>query len=128
MELDENPRAALALHWETLNRQVRVEGPVERLTDDESFPYFATRPRGSRLAAWASPQSREIDSAALHQRFDEIEERFAGVEEVPLPPFWGGYRVSADAIEFWQGRPNRLHDRVRYERDGGEWARFRLAP
>jgi pyridoxamine 5'-phosphate oxidase len=128
VELAENPLAALALHWQSLNRQVRVEGPVERLTDEESYPYFATRPRGSRLAAWASPQSREIDGADLQERFDDIEERFAGVDDVPLPPFWGGYRVAADAIEFWQGQPNRLHDRVRYERDGSGWARFRLAP
>ncbi len=127
-ELAENPRAALVLHWEGQNRQVRAEGSVERLGHEESYAYFATRPRGSRLAAWASPQSRELDSSELQRRLDEIEARFAGVQDVPLPSFWGGYRVAPDAIEFWQGQPNRFHDRVRYDRDGDGWRRARLGP
>ena len=127
-ELDANPRAALALHWESQNRQVRVEGAVERLGEQESSAYFMTRPYDSRLAAWASPQSQRIERAELQRRFEEIEVRFDGVDEVPLPPFWGGYRVGADAIEFWQGQPNRFHDRVRYDRDGDGWSRYRLGP
>lgn len=128
-ELEANPRAALVLHWEEQRRQVRVEGRVERLTDDESLDYFRTRPLGSRLGAWASPQSRPIGTRAeLERRYAEVEERFAAAGELPLPPFWGGYRVVPDAVEFWEGREDRLHDRIRYERNGDGWARLRLAP
>jgi pyridoxamine 5'-phosphate oxidase len=128
-ELARNPRAALVLYWQPLHRQVRVEGRVEPIGDEESLAYFRTRPRGSRLAAWASPQSRPLgDRAELEGRYRAVEERFGGVEELPLPPFWGGYRVVPDAVELWHGRENRLHDRVRYERSGGGWIRGRLAP
>jgi pyridoxamine 5'-phosphate oxidase len=128
-ELARNPRAALVLYWQPLHRQVRVEGRVEPIDDEESLAYFRTRPRGSRLAAWASPQSRPLgDRAELEGRYRAVEERFGGVEELPLPPFWGGYRVVPDAVELWHGRENRLHDRVRYERSGGGWIRGRLAP
>jgi pyridoxamine 5'-phosphate oxidase len=129
-ELAVNPRAALALSWgPPLERQVRIEGPVHELDASESAAYFATRPRPSRMGAWASPQSRPLaDRDELARRLREVEERFAGDGEPPLPPFWGGYRVSPTVVELWQGRPNRLHDRVRYDRDGPAWRRTRLAP
>jgi pyridoxamine 5'-phosphate oxidase len=127
-ELAANPRAALLFHWRPLGRQVRVEGEVEHLSPDESDAYFRTRPLGSRIAAWASPQSRPLDDRAqLEQLYGEAATRFPG-EDVPLPPHWGGYRLVPDAYEFWQHAENRLHDRVRYERDGERWARERLAP
>ena len=127
-ELAANPRAALVLHWQPLERQVRVEGAVEAVSAEESAAYFATRPRGHRLAAWASPQSRELAGGEeLLRRYAEVEARFADVD-VPLPPFWGGYRVVPEAMEFWQGQPNRLHARVRYEREPDGWRRARLSP
>jgi pyridoxamine 5'-phosphate oxidase len=128
-ELDANPLAALILYWQAASRQVRVEGTVTRVSDEETAAYFATRPRGHRLAAWASPQSRALaDRSELERRFAEVEERFSGVEEVTLPPFWGGYRVSPDAVELWESRENRMHDRVLYTRAASGWARVRLAP
>ena len=130
VELAVNPRAALALHWgPPLERQVRIEGAVEEVGAAESVAYFSTRPRGSRLGAWASPQSRPLDDRDdLERRLQEVEARFAGDDDPPLPPFWGGYRVVPAAIELWQHGRNRLHDRVRYERDGAAWRRTRLAP
>jgi pyridoxamine 5'-phosphate oxidase len=127
-ELRVNPRAAVALHWWELGRQVRVEGIVEEVSDAESVAYWETRPRGSQLAAWASPQSRElVDRADLDARVAEVSVRFDG-EAVPLPPFWGGYRVVPQVIELWTHRDDRLHDRVRYERDGSGWAWSVLGP
>jgi pyridoxamine 5'-phosphate oxidase len=128
-ELDANPRAALALLWIPLQRQVRVTGAVARLSAEESDAYFATRPRGSQLAAWASAQSRPLaDRAELEARWEALDERYGGLA-VPRPPHWGGYRVEPDEIEVWQGRANRLHDRFAYTRgaDGG-WERVRLQP
>ena len=127
-ELAANPRAALLLHWWPAGRQVRVEGQVEPVSDEESETYFGTRPLPSRLAAWASPQSRPLtDRAELERLYAEAAARFPG-DEVPLPPHWGGYRVVPDTYEFWQHGDDRLHDRIRYERDGDAWKRERLGP
>ena len=129
VELEANPRAALLLHWATLHRQVRIEGAVERTSREESEAYHRSRPRGSRIAAWASRQSDRLGSRAeLLARFREKDREFPG-EDVPLPPFWGGYRVRPDRIEFWQGRANRLHDRLLYRRGpNGVWTVERLSP
>ncbi len=127
-ELLANPRAALVFHWPVLQRQVRVEGAATRLTHAESEAYFRTRPRGSQLGAWASRQSAELPARAeLDRRVQEQEQRFAG-QDVPLPPFWGGYRLTPSVIEFWQGRINRLHDRLRYTRTPSGWTVTRLYP
>lgn len=128
-ELDANPRAALTFHWTILERQVRIEGATVRTSRDEAKEYFRTRPAESRIGAWASPQSREIASReALEARAAARAEEFSG-RDIPLPPFWGGYRVVPERIEFWQGRAGRLHDRLLYERnDDGGWTRKRLAP
>lgn len=130
LDLAANPRAALVFHWhEPRERQVRVEGRVEALDDERSAAYFATRPRGARLAAWASPQSRPVAGRdELELRYDELAARFADGDDVPLPPFWGGYLVIPDAIELWQAREHRFHDRVRYEREAEGWLRERLGP
>jgi pyridoxamine 5'-phosphate oxidase len=127
-ELAANPRAALVLFWGELQRQVRVEGGLARVARDESEAYFAKRPRGSQLGAWASHQSRRVDArAALDASLADAEARFAG-RDVPCPPHWGGYRVTPVLIELWQGRENRMHDRLRYTRDGATWRIERLAP
>ena len=127
-ELDANPYAAAVVHWWDLGRQVRIEGSVERTTDAESLEYWTTRPRGSQVAAWSSPQSRPLSGRdELEAQVDEIEERFAA-GEVPLPPFWGGYLLLPASVEFWTHRDDRLHDRVRYVRVGDGWRRERLAP
>ncbi len=128
-ELAENPNAACLLVWYELSRQIRVEGGVSRLPQNESDAYFATRERGACLEAWASRQSEPItDRAWLENRFKKYDERFTGVA-VPRPPHWGGYLVSPDTYEFWQGRPNRMHDRLLYERVGvSEWKISRLSP
>lgn len=127
-ELEANPYAALVLLWIPLQRQLRVTGRVERLSDEESDAYFATRPRGSQLGAWASEQSRPLpDRSALERRWAALDERYGG-GAVPRPPHWGGFRVEPGEIEVWQGRANRLHDRFAYVRTSDGWTRERLAP
>jgi pyridoxamine 5'-phosphate oxidase len=127
-DLEANPRGALALLWRDLDRQVTVAGPVERTSDEESDAYFAARPREAKLAAWASPQSAVLGTRdELMDRFGEVDARFRG-EEPPRPPFWGGYRLVPDLMEFWQARAFRLHDRLRYTRDGATWLIERLGP
>ena len=127
-ELEENPRAALLFYWGELERQVRVEGTVSRVPEGESDAYYASRPRGSRLGAIASEQSRTIRSReVLKERLRALEAEYEG-REVPRPAFWGGYRVEPEVIEFWQGRENRLHDRLVYSRGGGGWRMERLQP
>jgi len=127
-EIAIHPRAALTFFWFSHDRQVRIEGIVEKITRQESEEYFQTRPRGSQLGAWASPQSDEITNRhALEESMAEIERRFKNMP-VPCPPFWGGYRVKPEKIEFWQGRENRLHDRILYTLRHGVWRISRLAP
>jgi pyridoxamine 5'-phosphate oxidase len=123
-----NPNAALTFYWFSLNRQVRIEGGVEKVAREDSENYFQTRPRGSQISAWASPQSDEIaDREALEQAVTEIERRFND-QPVPCPPDWGGFRVKPVRIEFWQGRESRLHDRIVYTLLDGAWEISRLAP
>jgi pyridoxamine 5'-phosphate oxidase len=128
-EIDVNPQAALVFFWYPLERQVRIEGRVERTSASESDAYFHGRPRGARIGAWASPQSRVIASREeLESRYGELENHHAA-EGIPRPAYWGGYRLVPEAIEFWQGRLNRLHDRLRYTRlPTQEWRLERLAP
>lgn len=128
-EINENSRVAVVFYWATLNRQVRVEGRVQMVEKYESEAYFKTRPRGSQIGAWASPQSSEISNRnELEARVGDLEKQFAN-REVPLPPNWGGFRVVPDSIEFWQGRESRLHDRIVYRHaNGGSWKTVRLAP
>ncbi|MEO5741210.1 MAG: pyridoxamine 5'-phosphate oxidase [Vicinamibacterales bacterium] len=128
VEIAGNPRAAAVFHWPRLERQVRVEGRVRKLTRRESEHYFQTRPRESRFSAWASPQSATIPGRSfLEEEFTRVQARF-GHGRIPCPPFWGGFRIVADCIEFWQGQPHRLHDRALYRRKGKIWTILRLAP
>lgn len=127
-ELAENPHASLCFYWAELERQVRIEGSVTKLSSEDSAAYFSKRPRLSQLGAWASSQSKQVQSReALENNFEEMKERFEG-EEIPLPDFWGGFVLKPRCIEFWQGRPSRLHDRIVYERGSREWEVKRLAP
>jgi pyridoxamine 5'-phosphate oxidase len=127
-ELDSNPRAALVFYWPELERQIRIEGTIERTSSEESDAYFATRPRNSQLGAWASSQSSVVASReVLERRWAELQTRYAN-QPVPRPPHWGGYRLIPTVFEFWQGRPSRLHDRLRYRRSPTGWVRERLSP
>lgn len=129
-ELAENPHAALVFYWAELERQVRVEGRVRQLSSEQSDAYFASRPKGSRLTAWVSAQSQPVRSREeIETRLCQMEREFEGVESVARPSYWGGYALRPDSIEFWQGRPDRLHDRLVYTaQPDGSWSRTRLAP
>ncbi len=127
-EIDGQPKAGMLFFWAQLERQIRIEGSVERLSSDESDAYFARRPRGHRLSAWASPQSAVVPArTTLETRMIDAEQRFGDVD-IPRPPYWGGFRVIPNAFEFWQGRRNRVHDRLAYTLEGTTWKRERLAP
>jgi pyridoxamine 5'-phosphate oxidase len=127
-DLAANPQAAVVFAWLAHERQIRVDGPATRLDDAEAEAYFSSRPRGSQIGAWASPQSQVIGTRReLEDAVHAAEHRFAGLA-VPKPPYWGGYRIAPVAVEFWQGRADRLHDRIRYRHDGSRWVIERLAP
>jgi pyridoxamine 5'-phosphate oxidase len=127
-EIEANPQAALCIHWPVLERQIRVTGSVGRISEDESLAYFRSRGRGSRIGAWASTQSRTLpERGELERRMDEMRGRFSG-DDIPLPPFWGGYRITPRTIEFWQGKANRLHDRLEFSRVEDGWQTRRLFP
>ncbi len=114
--------------WDAVERQVRINGLVEKVSEKEADEYFKSRPRGSQIGAWASNQSTVIDSrTTLESRYKEIDLKYEGAD-IPRPPYWNGYRLIADSLEFWQGRPDRLHDRLRYKLDNGEWVVERLCP
>jgi pyridoxamine 5'-phosphate oxidase len=123
-----NDKVCLLFWWRELERQVRIEGRASKVSREKSEAYFHTRPKGSQIGAAASPQSEVISREALLERFERLTEQYKDVQQIPLPDNWGGYIVKPELIEFWQGRPNRLHDRIQYRKDGGLWMMERLAP
>lgn len=128
-EMAKNPKVGLAFFWTSNHRQVRIEGEVEKLSFEESEQYFQSRPKNSQIAAWASSQSEVMkDHTELMDKFEEIALKYKEEDVLPCPPFWGGYKVRPTAFEFWQGRPSRLHDRFRFEREGDDWNISRLWP
>jgi pyridoxamine 5'-phosphate oxidase len=128
-ELFANPRAALCFHWKSLQRQVRIEGVISVVSDDESDAYFTSRPRDSQIGAWASDQSRPVaDRTELERRFTSFSRQYAESALVPRPAYWSGFRIAPERVEFWQERPFRLHDRVLFTRDGEIWRKQRLFP
>ena len=128
-DLADNPQAALLFTWLELERQIRIEGAVEKISPEQSLAYFQSRPLGSQIGAWASPQSQIIsDRNVLENRSAQLQEQYAGANALPLPPFWGGYLLRPDRLEFWQGRESRLHDRIDYVLENGHWNIQRLAP
>ncbi|MGE3728188.1 MAG: pyridoxamine 5'-phosphate oxidase [Candidatus Sericytochromatia bacterium] len=127
-EVDANPQVCLLFYWPELERQIRIEGPIEKIAEADSDAYFASRPRGSQLGAWASMQSARLNSREeLEQVLQRLEQDYVG-KDIPRPPHWGGYRVVPEAVEFWQGRPSRLHDRLLYRQQGQTWSISRLSP
>jgi pyridoxamine 5'-phosphate oxidase len=127
-DLDVNPNAALVFFWQELERQVRVEGTVEKVSEEDSDHYFNSRPEGSRIGAWSSPQSQVInDRTLLDDNYKKYQQQFSG-SIIPRPPYWGGYRVVPEKVEFWQGRSSRMHDRLVFTKGEGEWQKSRLAP
>jgi pyridoxamine 5'-phosphate oxidase len=129
-ELLKNPQAALVFCWLELQRQIRIEGRVEKLSKEASLTYFQSRPKSSQIGAWVSNQSQETkgDRSELEAKEAELKERFKEVEQLPLPEHWGGFRIVPENFEFWQGRTSRLHDRIFYKKDGADWEKIRLAP
>jgi len=129
MDIEHSPQVSLTFLWKELERQVRIEGIATKISRERSDAYFQSRPRGSRLGAWASPQSDLIrDRSILQDNLDQLNAQYPENKEIPLPPHWGGYEITPDLVEFWQGRPSRLHDRIAYTKQGTEWTKVRLAP
>ncbi|SFB89331.1 Pyridoxamine 5'-phosphate oxidase [Marinospirillum celere] len=128
-ELAHNPKCSLLFWWENLERQVRIEGQVQKLSEQESDAYYSSRPRDSQLGAWVSEQSQIIENReVMEERQAILEEQYQGIDALPRPPHWGGYQLRPTSIEFWQGQPSRLHDRIRFRYEDGEWIMERLAP
>lgn len=128
-EIEENGKVALLFHWSVLQRQVRIEGTLEKISKEESEKYFHSRDKGSQIGAWASKQSQQLKhNDELKERVKAFEDKFASEDQIPLPEFWGGWRIKPHYIEFWQGRASRLHDRLCFERDGESWQHYKLHP
>ncbi len=128
-DMEVNPQVSLCILWKEIERQVRIEGRVEKISKEASETYFHSRPRGSQIGAWTSFQSEVIDNRKiLENRLEKLENRFEGMDHIPYPEFWGGYRIIPSRIEFWQGRISRLHDRILYSKEGSKWFTLRLSP